>query len=196
MPLRPVFVAVVGRGPADGGDNWLKSALALACMAGTQISSPYDVFTHALQHLVHNKTASNFNERRYYYYVTLNELAVYRSNMPAEVKGSLNIQPGKTDGTGWFFWATTDIPGQLVQRRVACACRACYNNDFDRCSEKDGDMLQGTWFNEPRINVLTVSAGKMTQTYPEIARGMLPGNRTAATWPWRLRCHATATRPR
>ena len=152
-----VFVAVVGRGPADGGGNWLKSALALACMAGTQISSPYDVFTHALQHLVHNKTASNFNERRYYYYVTLNELAVYRSNMPAEVKGSLNIQPGKTDGTGWFFWATTDIPGQLVQRRVACACRACYNNDFDRCSEKDGDMLQGTWFNEPRINVLTVS---------------------------------------
>ena len=137
-----VFVAVVGRGPADGGGNWLKSALALACMAGTQISSPYDVFTHALQHLVHNKTASNFNERRYYYYVTLNELAVYRSNMPAEVKGSLNIQPGKTDGTGWFFWATTDIPGQLVQRRVACACRACYNNDFDRCSEKDGDMLR------------------------------------------------------
>ena len=47
-----------------------------------------------------------------------------------------------------------------------------------------------------KVGLQSCHAGKMTQTYPEIARGMLPGNRTATTWPWRLRCHATATRPR
>ena len=99
MRIRPI----AGKGPADGGGNWLKSALALACLAGVSISNVYEVFMYALRNLVNNKTTSNFNEGRYYYYVTLYELAEYRSRMPAEVKGSLNIQPGKTDGTGWFF---------------------------------------------------------------------------------------------
>jgi hypothetical protein len=166
MRIRPI----AGKGPADGGGNWLKSALALACLAGVSISNVYEVFMYALRNLVNNKTTSNFNEGRYYYYVTLYELAEYRSHMPAEVKGSLNIQPGKTDGTGWFFWASTDTAGQLVQRRTACTCDACYDNAFDSCSEKDHDQLQDEWFNEPRVNELTVSTATQGKSLKECRR--------------------------
>ena len=65
MRIRPI----AGKGPADGGGNWLKSALALACLAGVSISNVYEVFMYALRNLVNNKTTSNFNEGRYYYYV-------------------------------------------------------------------------------------------------------------------------------
>ena len=170
MSFRPI----AGKGPADGGGNWLKSALALACLAGVSISNVYDVFMYALRNLVHSKTTSDFNEGRCYYYVTLYELAEYRSHMPVTCQPKsrevLTYNQGRLMELAVFFWASTDTSGQLVQRRAACTCDACYDNAFDSCSEKDHDQLQDAWFNEPRVNELTVSTATQGKSLKECRR--------------------------
>ena len=110
-----------GKGMHDGAGAWLKSAVARACLAGVGIQSVEEFFQYCIQFLATNATKSNFTSERNFYLISQQTAAMYRATMPASVKGSTRIKQTKHDKAGWFFWATTDEPGVLVQRRCPIA---------------------------------------------------------------------------
>ena len=138
----------------DGAGAWLKSAVARACLAGVGIHTAQEFFQYCLQFLSSNLTSSNFTNERHYYLISVETSEMYRATMPAKVKGSQKILGTKTDQTGWFFWASTDVAGEVVQRRCACPCDRCQVGDFSACLKKGADSSNGRWWNEPIQQVL------------------------------------------
>ena len=61
----------------------------------------------------------------------------------------LHILATKEDHDGWYFWATTDHPNTLVQRRVGCPCQPCKDGQFHECKQKEADSSSGVWWNRP-----------------------------------------------
>lgn len=145
-----------GKGMHDGAGAWLKSAVARACLAGVGIQSVEEFFQYCIQFLATNATKSNFTSERNFYLISQQTAAMYRATMPASVKGSTRIKQTKHDKAGWFFWATTDEPGVLVQRRCPCPCGKCQHIDsnFARCSQQAEDSSSGVWWNEPLTLVI------------------------------------------
>ena len=147
--------ASTGKGMHDGAGAWLKSAVARACLAGVGISSVVEFFQYCAQFLDSNMSNANFTSERHFYLITPETASLYRATMPAKVKGSRNILNTADDQAGWFFWATTDEAGTLVQRRTACSCGACQDleADFSKCQHQAEDSSRGQWWNKPHCQV-------------------------------------------
>ena len=92
---------------------------------------------------------------RNYYLVSIETAAMYRATMPSRVQGSQRILQTKADRDGWFFWASTDDPGVLVQRKVPCSCARCQglNAEFFDCLRKAEDTSRKGWWNQPHRQV-------------------------------------------
>ena len=153
--LAVTMLFATGKGMHDGAGAWLKSAVARACLAGVGISSVLEFFQYCAQFLETNTTKSNFTTERHFYLITPETVSLYRATMPSKVTGSKHILSTGLDKTGWFFWATTDEVGTLVQRRCACPCANCQdlNANFAACLLRAEDSSEGQWWNEPQSQV-------------------------------------------
>ena len=146
------FQSCHGRGMQDGAGNWVKSAVAMACLSGQGISDAIDFFMYCIEHLRENKSQHNFTSERHFHLVSLDEIAAYRATQPAHVTGKKHIKPTKADYTGWFFFAVSGTLNQIIQRRSPCECDMCYSNRFSECERKNEDTLEGDCFNLNPIN--------------------------------------------
>ena len=161
QPFLALTRVMAGRGMHDGAGAWVKSAVARACLAGVGIANVHEFFKYCIEFLDANTTKSNnFTSERHFYLISIESVAMYRSSLPSKVTGSCRILQTKRDGTGWFFFATTDEVGVLVQRRCACPCSKCQDidGDFTACARQAEDSCDQGWWNAPHCQVLALHA--------------------------------------